>query len=140
MEEEVCYVCQNSEEEYNLFCKNTICDCKGSNKIHVSCFRLLSDKKMCSICKQNFCNIDYIFDGIPIKLYTIEEKDKFGWKHIFQIDQFERKQGIYQIYYTNGNLWEEGQYRDDKRHGYHKVWSYIGKLFIEDYYFKGEKL
>ena len=81
-----------------------------------------------------------IFEDIPIELYNIEEIDQFGWKHIYQIDQFERKQGIYQIYYMNGNLWEEGLYRDDKRHGYHKVWNYKGKLFIEDYYFNGEKL
>lgn len=140
MEEEICYICQNLEEEHNLFCKNDICKCKGSNRIHISCFRVLPDKKTCSICKESFSNIDYIFDNIPINLYTIEENDKFGWKHIYQIDQFERKQGLYRIYYMNGNLWEEGQYRDDKRHGYHKVWSYKGKLFIEDYYFKGEKL
>jgi hypothetical protein len=140
MEDNLCYVCQCIEEEENKFCDENICDCKGSNKIHVVCFRLLPDKKTCSICKQKFINIDSIFNKFPIVLYNIEETDKFGWKHSYQIDQFERKQGLYRIYYMNGKLWEESQYRDDKRHGYHKVWSYQGKLFLEDYYFKDEKL
>ena len=135
----VCYLCQDPELDDNDFCHD-ICNCKGTNRIHIYCFIKLRDKNRCGICKQEFKNIEKLFDEFDLILDNIEEYDKFGWKHKYQVDQFDRKQGIHRIWYQNGNLWEEGQYRDDKRHGYHKVWSYKGELFIEDYYFKGEKL
>ncbi len=137
--EPVCYLCQESENEENIFLGN-ICNCKGTNRIHKNCFLQLRDKSRCCICKEEFINIDELYQDIELVLYNVEERDKFGWKHNYQVDQFDRKQGIHKIWYLNGNLWEESQYRDDKRHGYHKVWSHQGNLFIEDYYFKGEKL
>jgi hypothetical protein len=139
MEETICYICQDSDSEKNPFYDTNICNCKGSNRIHKSCFvKLHSD--ICPVCKAEFQNVDRSHMEVVLILTKIEEKDQFGWGHEYHLDQFKRKQGIHRIFYMNGNLWEENEYKDGKRHGYHKVWNYQGKLFTNDIYYKGNKV
>ena len=139
MEELICYICQDSETEKNHFYDTNICNCKGSNRIHKSCFvKLYSD--ICPICKSEYQNVDRSHMEVKLILTKIEEKDRFGWEHKYYIDQFKRKQGIRRIYYMNNRLWEETEFKDDKKHGYHKVWDYHGKQFIDERYHKGIKL
>jgi len=138
-EETICYICQDSGSEKNPFYNTDICNCKGSNRIHKSCFvKLFSD--ICPICKIEFQNVDKSHMEVTLILTEVKEKDSYGWSHHYYIDQFKRKQGIHRIFYMNGNLWEETQYKDDKKHGYQKVWNYQGIQFVDDVYYKGNKI
>ena len=51
-----CYICYEKESYDNKFCPNSICKCKGTNKIHVLCFEKLKNEygDKCSICKTKF--------------------------------------------------------------------------------------
>lgn len=55
-----CYVCYEQESPNNKFLFSTPCQCKGSLKIHTSCFKLLIEKSgnTCSICKSKYKNTD----------------------------------------------------------------------------------
>jgi hypothetical protein len=137
---DTCYVCYGEESDKNLFCDTNICGCKGSNRIHKSCFPELFDQHSCTICKQNFVNVDNIRFKEELILRDVVEIDKFGWKHEYKVDQKGRKQGIRRTYYMNGNLWEEVQYKDDKKDGYQKVWDYHGKMFVDTMYQHGTEV
>ena len=126
-----CYICQEEETENLPFCKINICGCKGSNRIHTCCFQKLRNQEVCSICKKEFTNVSELIIDEILELQKIEEIDPYGWKHEYSIDQRGRKQGIHRIYYMNGNLWEENEYKNNLRNGYQKVWSYKGKLFVD---------
>jgi len=124
-----CYVCYEEESEKNTFCDTNICGCKGSNRIHKSCFPELFNQNICSVCRKEFKNVEGFRSNEILILKEVLELDKFGWKHEYQVDQKGRKQGIHRIYYMNGNLWEEAEYKDDQKNGYSKVWDYYGNMF-----------
>jgi hypothetical protein len=133
----VCYICQEESEAISLFCEKNICKCKGTNRIHEHCFQKLRNQDICSICKSQFENVQHLIIEEPLEIEKVLEKDPFGWRHEYNIDQKGRKQGIHRIYYMNGTLWEETQYKNDKKNGYQKVWNYKGKLFVNDVYKNG---
>lgn len=136
----VCYICQEEsfiKDSDSSFCEKNICKCKGTNRIHKHCFQKLRNQDLCSICKSPFQNVEDLIIEEPLELESVSEKDCFGWNHEYSIDQKGRKQGIHRIYYQNGVLWEETQYKNDKKNGYQKIWSYKGKLFINDIYKNG---
>jgi len=134
-----CYICYGEETQDNLFCTD-ICKCKGSNRIHRTCFQKLRNQEVCSICKVVFQNVsDLIVDEI-LETQLISEFDKYGWRHEYTIDQKGRQQGIHKIYYRGGELWEESEYKNDLRNGYKKVWDINGKLFINQEFRKGVQI
>ena len=47
-----CYICLQDETKKNPFCKTLVCKCKGTNKIHQSCFEEVKTKcgNRCTIC------------------------------------------------------------------------------------------
>lgn len=51
-----CYICYEKESNNNKFCSNSICKCRGTTKIHISCFEKLKNEygDTCSICKTKF--------------------------------------------------------------------------------------
>jgi hypothetical protein len=135
-----CYVCQEDETIESPFCKTNICNCKGSNRIHTHCFQKLRNQSVCSVCKNEFKNVESLITDEVLELQKILEYDKFGWKHEYTIDQRGRKQGLHRIYYQSGTLWEENQYKNDLRDGYQKVWNYKGTLFLDKKFEKGNEI
>jgi hypothetical protein len=133
----LCYICQEESSECYMFCDENICKCKGTNRIHKKCFQKLRNQESCSICKSSFQNVEDLIIEEELQLEQIFETEPYGWRHEYMIDQKGRKQGIHRIYYTNGTLWEETQYKNNLKNGYQKVWSYKGKLFINDVYKNG---
>lgn len=132
-----CYVCYCEETSENPFCENTICKCKGSNRIHQKCFQNLPNQEFCSICRTNFSNVDSLIIQQELQLQFVVEFDKFGWKHEYYTDQRGRKHGLHRVYYKNGNLWEENEYFKGVRNGYQKVWSRDGQLFADKNFVNG---
>ncbi len=56
-----CYICYEKEKQNDKFCSMNICQCKGTTKIHISCFEKLKREfgETCTICKSKFKeNID----------------------------------------------------------------------------------
>jgi hypothetical protein len=51
-----CYICYDKEKQNDKFCSSSICKCRGTNKIHISCFEKLKREygNTCTICKSNF--------------------------------------------------------------------------------------
>jgi hypothetical protein len=51
-----CYICYDKEKQNDKFCSTSICKCRGTNKIHVSCFEKLKREygNTCTICKSKF--------------------------------------------------------------------------------------
>ena len=129
---DVCYLCQEESSESNEFAPENICECKGSNRIHKSCFNLLKDKQVCCICKTSY--------NINANTYRkkIESKDSYGniisrelveeiWVHgskaEYFIDNNSMKQGTLKVYFHTGKIWMIEEYKDDKLHGTRKIFS-----------------
>ena len=51
-----------------------------------------------------------------------------------------KKEGIYKLYYSNGQLYEEVNYIDGKMNGIFKSYYYYGKLLTEVNYIDGKKV
>ncbi len=51
-----CYICLDKESYKNPFCDIRICNCKGTNRIHATCYSNLRFNGIhsCSICKTTF--------------------------------------------------------------------------------------
>ena len=51
-----CYICYEKEKQNDKFCSMNICQCKGTTKIHISCFEKLKREfgDTCTICKSKF--------------------------------------------------------------------------------------
>jgi hypothetical protein len=127
---DICYICYEEESKESPFCKKDICGCKGSIHLHENCFQKLRNQMKCSVCVQEFKNVDHLITNEILELQKIIEWDKHGWKHEFTIDQKGRKQGTYKVYYATGVLWEEIEYKDDMKHGSQKIWNYKGEMCI----------
>jgi hypothetical protein len=64
-----CYICCDKETKNNPFCKQQVCKCKGTNKIHESCLNELKIKcgNICSICKSSYREIIYETNSVNSK-------------------------------------------------------------------------
>lgn len=127
-----CYVCY--ENSQNDFCEN-ICNCL-TYKLHKTCFQKLYNKEVCSICKSNYKNIQDLLpkrDGMII----ITEIDKYGIKHEYTKDTKNLKHRICNIFYPNGELWEENNYNHGIKDGIQKLYDTKGKLHTHFVYKNG---
>lgn len=132
-----CYICFEQETENNPLCEN-ICSCKGY-KLHKSCFSQLYDRKVCSICKTLYQNVEDLYpkrDGYKI----IIELDKMGLKHEYTKDENGLLQGIYKIWYHNGNIWEENYYKEGVKEGIQKLYDTRGILHTEMLYQNNQRI
>ena len=83
-----CYICLQDESKDNPFCKSLVCKCKGTNKIHESCFEEVKTKcgNRCTICnslykitsKPSISYEDYEFnEHIPEFRYTSQSRYEY---------------------------------------------------------------
>jgi antitoxin component YwqK of YwqJK toxin-antitoxin module len=132
-----CYICLEKETKDFPFCEN-ICSCKGY-KIHKSCFSKLYEKQVCSICKTTYKNIDDLLpkrDGFNI----IIEFDSLGLKHEYTKDENGLIQGIYKIWYPNGNIWEETYYKQGVKDGIQKLYDTRGNIYVQMLYENNQRI
>lgn len=130
---DVCFLCQDEATENNEFAPDDICACKGSNRIHKSCFNLLKDKQICCVCKTNYTinqNAyrkkveikDPVSGSITFKEF-VEEIWVHGSKAEYFVDNNSMKQGPLKVYFNNGKEWMIEEYKDDKLNGVRKIFS-----------------
>jgi hypothetical protein len=132
-----CYICLEKETSDNPFCEN-ICSCKGY-KLHKSCFCELYEKQICSICKTVYKNIDDLLpkrDGLKI----IIELDSLGLKHEYTKDENGLFQGVYKIWYPNGNIWEENHYKQGFKDGVQKLYDTRGNIYVQMLYENNQRI
>lgn len=128
IEPEECYICFEPEDKTQYiytFVKTDICKCKGSLRIHKSCYdKVLEHTNICGICKTKY-KIDYIFVN---GLAEVIERTPF-YRTVYSIDKKLQKQGIHRTYYENVNiinntrvnqLYIEKTYLNNKLHGKYK--------------------
>jgi antitoxin component YwqK of YwqJK toxin-antitoxin module len=75
------------------------------------------------------------------KLRTIEAKYGNGktWK-IYYLDATSLMQGKFKEWYNNGQKWEDGNFKDGKRHGKWNCWYKNGGKSIERWFDNGNFL
>lgn len=124
-----CYICL---EESNLFNKFITyeCKCKTYN-IHWKCFKKLSDKKNCCICKSRY-NIP---DKNPMKLIKKELED--GMIEIYTINRKGKKSGYYSCLYPNLNTACRCYFQNGIFDGEFFVYSIEGDILEYRFYTKG---
>ncbi len=134
-----CYICYHQETDDNEFTRDDICKCKGSNRIHKSCFRKLPNQTKCSICNELFDNVEEFFE-YENGLRVMTDFDKLDIKHRYTINKEKQKHGKCTIYYPNGNVWEEQTYVNGIRHGVQMLYSMDGKQQFMDIYLDGKNI
>jgi hypothetical protein len=133
VETDVCYVCQDESSIQNEFAPDNICACKGSNRIHKSCFNLLKNKQECCICKTAYTiNInayrkrvesqDSVSGNIIFKEF-MEEIWVNGSKAEYFVDKNNMKQGTLKVYFHTGEIWMIEEYKNNKLNGTRKIFS-----------------
>lgn len=128
--EEFCYICYEEDSPKNKLLKPDICLCK-TNRLHVKCFRKLSNLEICSICKGNF----------RIKILKrpriIRRRIENGLFEEYQINRRNRKSGLYRCYYPNGLLAIQCEFSNGLRHGEYKYYYSDGEMRDFAYFYKG---
>jgi hypothetical protein len=119
----ICFVCQDEATENNEFAPDNICNCKGSIRIHKSCFNILKDKEKCCICKTSYNINPNTYRKRVDSKELVEEIWVNGSKAEYFIDKNSMKQGFLKVYFNNGNTWMLEEYKDDKLNGTRKIFS-----------------
>ncbi len=152
--EEICYICFEKQSEENTFVDPNPCNCKGTIKIHSTCFDILiSRNDICKICGKKFIQNGYkkyyYLDGGPLKeegllvngLHTGTWKawHKNGqlWVQLNYIDG--KKNGLYQSWYNDGRLEYKINYVDGEKNGLYQSWNKNGRLIEEVNFVDGER-
>ena len=136
-----CYICQDENEDFELFAPESICECKGSLRIHKSCFNILPNKKECSICKHKFNIPENSYRLRNGSLEVVEEMYEYGSKMVYQLNKNNQMEGVFIIYYDNGNIWEISQYKNGKMIGERTLYNRIHtKKIVETYDENGVKM
>ena len=131
MEENLCYICYEKETKRRKFMP---CRCACITlRIHCQCFKKLSNKQQCSICKKTYEKIE----KNPMKEITRQWED--GMKEVFSINRKNKKSGWYKAYYPNGNLFIEAFYINGKRDGEFVVFHLDGTIRTFEIYCMGRK-
>jgi hypothetical protein len=122
-ETDICFVCQDESSIENEFAPENICACKGSNRIHKSCFNLLKDKQVCCICKTAYTINPNAYRKRTDTKEFVEEIWVNGSKAEYFIDKNHKKQGQLKVYFNDGKEWMTEEYKDDKLNGTRKIFS-----------------
>ncbi len=116
-----CYICYEEQSEENKFANPNPCNCRGTIKIHTTCFdTLTAEYDTCSICKTKYLQNEYK------KYYYPNGQLKEEGLMVNNV-----KTGLWKTWYTNGQLMEEVNYVDGKTHGLYRRWYENGQLKIE---------
>lgn len=152
-EEDTCYICHETQSEENRFIDPNPCNCRGTIKIHNTCFDILTSRhNRCGICRAIFLQNGYkkyyypsgslrseglLVNGLKTGLYQ-------GWYHynnqllesVNYVDG--EKNGLSQLWHTNGQLWGNINYVDGKMNGLCQHWHDNGQLWQEVNYVDGK--
>ena len=120
---EVCFLCQDESSVENTFAPDDVCACKGSNRIHKSCFNLLKNKQECCICKTAYTINPNAYRKRTDTKEFVEEIWVHGSKAEYYIDKNSMKQGLLKVYFNDGKEWMIEEYKDNKLNGIRKVFS-----------------
>lgn len=71
-------------------------------------------------------------------LIFTEEKDMLGWKKIYTKLPNGSKQGLCRKYYSDGKIYAEFEYKDDKIHGTYREYYNDGQINNESEYIDGK--
>jgi hypothetical protein len=82
-----CYICYEKESIINKFCSTSICQCKGTTKIHISCFEKLKLQygNTCTICKLKFKNNISIYKKSNYDSYQLNDYEML--QEIFLLEE-----------------------------------------------------
>ncbi len=120
---QVCFLCQDESSIQNEFAPEDICACKGSNRIHKSCFNLLKNKQECCICKTAYTiNINAYRKRVESREF-MEEIWVNGSKAEYFVDKNHMKQGTLKVYFHTGEIWMIEEYKNNKLNGTRKIFS-----------------
>jgi hypothetical protein len=154
-EKDTCYICYEEQSEENKFANPNPCNCRGTIKIHRTCFGILTEQHdTCGVCMTKFrlngYKKYYYPDGGPLKgegllvnglevglwKYWYEENDQLQEK-INYVDGI--KNGLFQSWYYNGQLCIEVNYINGEMDGLYQCWSEDGQLYMEVHYVNGQR-
>ena len=150
--QDTCYVCLGTENDRDEFVDS--CDCKGSIKLHESCFdEIRKSKSICDICKPTFKYtgfvVQYLDKGIIAIGFLIRGKKEGLWTYSYRIGQKYKEgsyvkglmEGHWTFYYDPCNLAygkriipiisykeREGIMKEGKPEGYWKYYNTDGSL------------
>lgn len=82
--------------------------------------------------------VHYVVDETPVKeerFYDSGTKEMEG-----DLNSSGQRDGLWTAWYKNGALWSEGEFKNDARHGYSKVYWPNGKLRYEGRYNEGKQI
>ncbi len=102
--EDICYICYETQSEENKFIDPNPCNCRGTIKIHNTCFDTLTTSyDRCGICRTQFLNNGYKKYYYPSGPLREEGLMVNGLKT-----------GVWNDWHNNGQLWKEVNYIDGK--------------------------
>ena len=122
---ESCYICQDDEDKSLYLQDPSPCMCKGSIKIHKTCFEnIIKTTHHCSICKTKY-NHNYLPTRDGLELITEVQAD--GSIVEYTVNERDEQHGTY-IYKSGNNKLIECKYWNGKIHGEYKSWYPNGQL------------
>ncbi len=134
--QDTCYLCLFEASEENTFIDPHPCNCKGSIRLHKSCFEeLFKTSKSCGICKTIYKDR---FTGIRRLYIHISYGPILEASYVDGILEGPYKLFDYDDEYDCDILLEEGKYVANKKHGICKKYLPNGYL-QEDTYVEGKK-
>ncbi len=133
-----CYICyEEGSDTKPLAIDPPPCDCKGSIAIHKACLQEILGEKLittCSVCGKKY-NPIYIpeFETGVIREVTTE-----GHKLKYHLNERFEKHGLYQEWYSSGQLYLQINYKNGKIHGLYEAWHPGGQLYQKMNYENGK--
>ncbi len=151
-EQETCYICFEEQTEGSKFADPNPCNCRGTIKIHITCFDTLTttyDK--CRICKTKYLQNEYkkyyypngslkeeglLVNGLEVGLWKIWYSNGQLEIEVNYIDG--KRDGLFQSWHNNGQLRQKLYYVDGKMNGLYQSWHENGHLCEEVNYIDGK--
>lgn len=130
-ETESCFICAGDADEEE-FLEPHPCKCKGSLKIHWSCFQELATRS--EICST--CNSPFNIGGSLLKVFYPDGKIK---EKYYALTRNNIKHGQSLTYYPNGTIMIITNYFQGTITGYFHKYYPSGRLMIKATYFSGYK-
>ena len=127
--QEACYVCLQEATEENPFMDPHPCYCRGSIKLHQTCYKELETATdNCGICKKQWNK-----NGTYTTYYSNANKKT----EINYVDG--KRHGLYQEWHENGQKAKEINYTDGLQHGLYQQWYNNGQKAVHVEYINGKE-
>ena len=128
-EEETCYICHEEQLEGVPFKDPNPCDCKGTLRIHTTCFNeLVTITDKCGICKKPWTRNGSIIMYWP-NGQKKEERNYVNGK----------MEGLYQRWHSNGRKRGVFNMFNDKSHGPCQEWYSNGQIYRKISFINGNR-